>query len=58
MQITKNDLELIFNVWANRYASNPEMFDNMRDDNGNLITDHGKMCSEYFSKLYIELICK
>lgn len=54
---TQEQLTMIFNTWMERYASNPEYFRKMFDENGNLILhkDYGEMSAIYFQSIAKDL---
>lgn len=55
MSITKEEITLVFDVWARNYAENPDVFDDMMDINGNLVQDYGERAAELFLRIYDEL---
>lgn len=55
MKISKKQLAHLFDIWAQRYAEDPESFGQIIDESGNLILDYGDQCAEYFTKLYKEI---
>lgn len=55
MNFTKEEVTLVFKVWARNYAENPDVFDDMMDINGNLVQDYGERAAELFLRIYDEL---
>lgn len=51
-KLTQNRISDIFNEWVKRYKENPDEFDNILDENGNVVEDYGELCSRYFIKIY------
>ncbi len=49
--IIKEQLTIIFNEWASRYAKNPEEFGEILDEEGNPVEDYGKQCAIYFLEI-------
>lgn len=48
-------LVLAFDEWAKRYAENPSEFENILDENGNVIEGYGEKCATYLTELLNEL---
>ena len=45
----------VFNEWARRYAADPESFNGILDDLGNVVTDYGERAALYFERLAAEM---
>lgn len=43
--VTHQRMVAIFNEWAERYVKNPADFDNVVDENGNVIKNYGERCA-------------
>lgn len=48
-------MAIVFNVWAERYADNPDEFSKCLGDDGRPVSDYGQKCAVYFEKLAGEL---
>lgn len=46
---------LAFNEWALRFQENPDDFDDVLDDNGDIITDYGYRCAKYLEQILREM---
>ena len=53
MNFTKEEVTLVFKVWARNYAENPEMFDVDALDSDP--QDYGERAAEFFLRIYDEL---
>lgn len=48
-------MAIVFDEWANRYAANPEAFDEILDGNGKPIESYGERCAVQFYEITREL---
>lgn len=51
----RDRMAIVFNVWAERYADNPDEFSECLGDDGRPVSDYGECCALYFEKLTSEL---
>ena len=42
-------------IWAERYAEDPESFEEILDDDGNVVDDYGLACAKYLKSILDEL---
>ena len=46
---------MIFNEWANRYATDPDQFGPILDEVGEPTADYGESCAFYFRQIAKEM---
>lgn len=51
-------MSIIFDTWAERYAANPEEFEEILNADGVPAAGYGESCALYFEKLATELDAK
>jgi hypothetical protein len=55
MRVVQQRMAAIFNEWASRFASDPDQFYSILDDNGKPVTDYGERCAFYFAQIADEM---
>ena len=54
-QVSQQRMAIVFNTWAQRYRESPDSFDELLDDDGNVISDYGQRCARHFESIADEL---
>lgn len=58
MNIDSNNLAIVFDEWAKRYAESPEDFTDVLDASGKVLDGYGDQCQVYFMHIYSQLFNK